>query len=51
MKQLVITEAENGFVVEIREGGNNKVCVAANPAKVIKLVKEALAQVPEDPPF
>lgn len=52
MRQVVITEAENGFVVEVRENGNNEVLVATNAAKVVKLVKEALKEEePADPPF
>ena len=41
MTQIVITKAANGFVVEVRNGGQNVVNVASNLAQVVKQVKAA----------
>lgn len=39
MSQIVITQADNGFVVEIRGNGINEIQVANKLSQVVKAVK------------
>jgi len=53
--QAVVTEADNGFIVELRNTGapnQNRVIIAKNIAAVCKELKQALEPVEQnDPPF
>jgi LEA14-like dessication related protein len=44
MVQLIITQANNGFVVETKGNGMLDINVATNLAQVVKAVKEAYKQ-------
>lgn len=53
-RQLIITEANNGYVIEVKERQNIEVFVETSNAKVIKLLKTILKKddaVEEEPPF
>lgn len=53
MVQLIITQAENGFVVETKGNGVMEINIAANLAQVVKAVKGAFnqAETQEEAPF
>jgi len=48
MTQVIITQAENGFVVEVRLNGTTEIQIAANLAQVSKIIKATYNKVEED---
>lgn len=53
MEQVVITKAENGFIMEFRSPQGNSVKIAINERGVISELRKAFAEVAvqDDPPF